>query len=102
MADGKKNLSNEELESVNGGGILGNRLGIDTWTMTVSSPSGYLTISPEPYWDQYHALGEVPNGYTVSTNGQITNGTGPNGNPCQYRKIQYNGILGWANAAYLS
>ncbi len=95
MADEKKNLNDEELESVNGGA------GCFIWAMTVSIQSGYLGLRPQPYWDQYHELAQMPNGAAVYTSGQITSGTGINGVQCQYIWVQYNGMQGWANAAYL-
>ncbi len=95
MSDEKKVLNNEELENVNGG------KGYDAWSMKVSVQSGYLALRPQPCWDQYHELAQMPNGATVYTSGQITNGTGLNGTPCQYMWVQYNGIQGWANAAFL-
>ncbi len=97
MADEKKVLNNEELENVNGG----TSRGYNVWSMTVCVQSGYLALRPQPVWDQYHELAQIPNGATVYTSGQITNGTGLNGTPCQYRWVQYNGIQGWANAAFL-
>ncbi len=91
----KKNikLNEQELEKVSGG--------YDTWAMTVCVQGGYLALCPQPCWDQYHELAQIPNGATVYTSGQITNGTGLNGHPCQYMWVQYNGIQGWADAAYL-
>ena len=93
MADENKRISTEALEEVNGG--------YNVWDMQVCIDMGYLALRPEPQWDLYHELAQIPNGATVYTNGEITNGTGLNRCPCQYRKIQYNGIWGWANAAYL-
>ncbi len=95
MADEKKVLNSENLENVNGG------KGYDAWAMTVCVQSVYLALRPQPWWDQYHELAQMPNGATVYTSGQITNGTGLNGTPCQYMWVQYNGIQGWANAAFL-
>ncbi len=98
MDEEKKTMTEEELESVNGGGAVPN---YDMWSMTVCVQSNYLALRPQPYWDQYHELAQMPNGATVYTSGQITNGTGLNGTPCQYMWVQYNGIQGWANAAFL-
>ncbi len=98
MADEKKVLNNEELENANGG-ILSRGSG---WYMTVGNCNGsYLALRPQPYWDQYHELAHLWPGNQVFTYGEITNGTGLNGVACQYRKVCYNGIWGWANAAFL-
>ncbi len=96
MADEKKVMNNEELKGVDGGKAEGNG-----WYMTVAVQSGYLALRPSPVWDQYHELAQMPNGATVFTYGEITNGTGLNGTPCQYRWVMYNGQGGWANAAFL-
>ncbi len=96
MADEKKVLNSENLESVNGGEGKGSG-----WYMTAAVQSGYLALRPNPVWDQYHELAQIPNGATVYTEGGITNGTGLNGTPCKYRWICYNGRWGWANAAFL-
>ncbi len=96
MADEKKVLIDEELEGINGG--LSKASG---WYMTVNVPKNYLALRPQPYWDQYHELAQLYPGYQVFTYGEITNGTGLNGTPCTYRKVCYNGIWGWADAAYL-
>ncbi len=96
MADEKKVLNSEELENANGG--IGRGSG---WYMTVNVPKNYLALRPQPYWDQYHELAQLYPGYQVFTYGEITNGTGLNGAACTYRKVCYNGIWGWANAAYL-
>ncbi len=96
MADEKKVLNNEELGSVDGGTSKANG-----WYMTAAVQSGYLALRPQPTWDQYHELAQIPNGATVYTEGGITNGTGLNGTPCQYRWVCYNGQWGWANAGFL-
>ncbi len=95
MADEMKNMNNEELENVNGGTRYGPR------SMTVCVQSGYLALRPQPCWDPYHELAQMPNGATVCTSDQLTHGTGLNGAYCLYRFVQYNGIQGWAEAAYL-
>ncbi len=96
MADEKKVINNDELEKVDGGSSKGR-----SWEMRVHVDSGYLALRPQPRWDQYNELAQMPNGATVVTYGEITNGTGLNGTPCQYRYVYYYGQGGWANAAFL-
>ncbi len=96
MADEKKVLNNEEVENINGG--TGTTSG---WYMTVSVQSGYLALRPQPCWNQYHELAQIPSGALVYTENGITNGTSLNGTPCQYRWVCYNDQWGWANAAFL-
>ncbi len=93
MAVEKKVLHSEELNRMDGGLSRGE----GCW-MTVTVPSSYLALRPQPVWNQYHELDQIPNGAQVFTNGQMTNGTTLNGAPCQYRWICYNGQWGWANA----
>ncbi len=96
MTDELKALNNEELENVSGGESRA-----EGWYMSVCLQSGYLALRPDPAWDQYSELAQIPNGAEVFTNGEITNGTGLNGIPCQYRWIRYGQLWGWANADYL-
>ncbi len=96
MGDEIQIMSEEELQDVIGG-VKKN----SGWFMTVNVPKNYLALRPQPYWDQYHEMAQLYPGYQVFTYGEITNGTGLNGAACTYRKVCYNGIWGWANAAYL-
>ncbi len=93
MTDEKRILKQEELANIDGG--LGGEGG--RW-MTVTVQSSYLALRPQPVWNQYHELAQIPNGAQVFTDGQVTNGSTLNGAPCQYRWICYNGQWGWANA----
>lgn len=106
MCDERKNkaaepigevLSDEKLDQANGG--CGSGSGSH---MTVGNCNGrYLALRPQPYWDQYHELAQLWPGYQVYTYGATANGTGPNGTPCTYRYVNWNGIWGWADAAFL-
>ena len=89
-------LDDEEVESVSGG------VGGAGYYMTVGNCNGsYLALIPQPFWDQYHELYKLWPGCEVFTYGATTRGTGLNGTPCTYRYVSYEGIWGWANAAFL-
>jgi hypothetical protein len=89
-------LTDEEVEKVAGGGGGGG------FYMTVGNCNGsYLALRPQPVWDQYHELYQLYPGYTVFTYGETRNGTGLNGKECIYRFVSYDGIWGYANAAFL-
>ena len=97
MSEEKKVVLNEELNDINGG--YGEGQG---WYMTVGNCNGsYLALRPEARWDQYHELAQLYPGNQVFTYGATSNGTGLNGTPCTYRYVYFNGIWGWANAAFL-
>ncbi|MCR5627291.1 MAG: hypothetical protein K6F99_08225 [Lachnospiraceae bacterium] len=87
-----KKLNADDLEGVSGG---------SGWYMTVNIPNKYLTLRPQPYYDQYHELAQLYPGYQLFTYGEITNGTDAQGNKCVYRKVCYNGIWGWVDARYI-
>ncbi len=96
MADEKKVLNNSELDKVDGGMSKA-----QAFELRVCVDSGYLALRPQPKWDQYNELAQMPNEAIVVTYGEVTNGTGLNGAFCQYRYVYYLGQGGWANAAYL-
>jgi hypothetical protein len=89
-------LTDEEVETVSGGARDGG------FYMSVGNCNGsYLALRPQPVWDQYHEIARLYPSYEVFTYGTIIDGTGVNGTPCKYRYVQYNGIWGYANAAFL-
>lgn len=104
MEDNKKDvmpeenlLNEEELDKSSGG--YGSGSG---FYMSVGNCNGgYLALRPQPVWDQYHELAQLYPGYSVFTYGGTTNGTGLNGMPCTYRYVSWQGIWGYANAAFL-
>ncbi len=89
-------LNDEEVESVSGG--YG---GVGYYLTVGDCEGGYLALRPQPVWDQYHEIARLYPSYEVFTYGTIIDGTGVNGTPCKYRYVQYNGIWGYANAAFL-
>ena len=97
MADEKKIIvDGQELDDVSGGSGSGG------YYMTVGDCNGgYLALRPQTVWDQYHELARLYPGYQVYTYGNTEPGTGLNGVPCQYTYVCWNGIWGWANAAFL-
>ena len=93
----KAPLPEETLEQVNAG--YGSGSG---FYMTVGNCNGgYLALRPQPVWDQYHELAQLYPGYQVFTYGATANGTGLHGVPCTYRYVCYDGVWGFANAAFL-
>ena len=97
MSEDKKVISNEELSDVNGGNGGGGG-----YYMTVGNCNGsYLALRPQPYWDQYNELARLWPGYQVFTYGATSEGTSLNGVPCVYTYVNFNGIWGWANSAFL-
>ncbi len=96
MSEEKKVNMNDSMDEVNGG------IGGSGFYMTVGNCNGgYLALRPQPVWDQYQELAQLYPGYQVFTYGATSNGTGLNGVPCTYRYVNFNGIWGWANAAFL-
>ena len=96
MSEEKKVNMNDSMDEVNGG------IGGSGFYMTVGNCNGgYLALRPQPVWNQYQELAQLYPGYQVFTYGATSNGTGLNGVPCTYRYINFNGIWGWANAAFL-
>ncbi len=63
---------------------------------------GFLALRPEPRFEMFNILAELQPGTQVTTDGTITNGTNFKGSTCRYRKVNYNGMHGWANADYLA
>jgi hypothetical protein len=96
MSEEKKVNMNDSMDEVNGG------IGGSGFYMTVGNCNGgYLALRPQPVWNQYQELAQLYPGYQVFTYGATSNGTGLNGVPCTYRYVNFNGIWGWANAAFL-
>ena len=90
-------LDESELENVAAG------YGGGGYYMSVGiCPDGYLPLSPQPCWDQYHELAQLWPGYQVYTYGQTRGGTWMNGARCTYTYVCYNGTWGWANSSCLN
>ena len=92
----KAPISEEDLDQVSAGaGGIG-------YNMRVGNCNGgYLALRPEPVWDQYHELAKLYPGYEVFTYGATAHGIGLNGVPCSYTYVNWSGIWGWANSAFL-
>jgi hypothetical protein len=61
----------------------------------------YLPLRSEAAYNSYNEIAKLYPGYTVSTKGTITPGSGINGMACYYRYVCFNSMWGWADAAFL-
>ncbi len=98
MTDEKKVLNDVDLENVSGG-TQGSFC--ELTVCRTEDGCAYLALRPQPYYDPYHELAQLSPGTNVFTDGSITSGTNRNGGYCQYRRVTYNNITGWANAGCL-
>ena len=100
MSEEKKMMSVDEMEDAAGGKNHGYGFG---FYMTVTDCNGtYLALRNATVYDRNNELAQLYPGYSVFTNGNISQGTGINGQPCYCRYVCFNGIWGWANASFLA
>ena len=98
MSEEKKIMNAEEMENTAGGANYQNG-----FYMTVLDCNGtYVALRTTTVYDRYNELAQLFPGYSVYTNGTISQGTGINGQPCYYRYVCFNGIWGWVNASFLA
>ena len=90
-----RKISDEEAESICGGSGKGG------YYLIVRDCAGSLALRPQPYWDPHHILAQMSEGDKVFTYGEITAGSGIGGQECNYLRVNWQGIWGYANAKFL-